>query len=438
MARQRAQNTRRAPPPNRRRKRKPARREGGGPLFLVVFGLAFLVALFSWGFSLKDSSNAAAVMLLAEPSLPDPVQIDEDPLADADVIEGTLGKGETLKQSLKARGVAKDKVEEITSAMRDAFDFRITRAGDSYTLKQARKTGEILWFEYGRSALEVYRLYRDPEGRLTRFHKEALPAGQVVAVGSAVEGSLFSSLRALGETDALGVYLAEVFAFDLDLYEAAPGDNFRLLVEKSGEEPTRYGRILAAEYKRAGESFFAFWYVDPEGYGHYVNEKGAYLRKSFLRSPLKFVPLEGEGPVRDASSYRVPAGLPVVAVGEGEIVTLKEENEGFRLIVAHAGGYQTHYTQLSRLAPGIREGVIVNPHRILGYTGAEDQNGEGTLGFFLERAGERLDLPSFPLRTRSIPERHRAHFEIFLQEQLAALSTVAIKDSKEEAAQTTP
>src|SRR3712207_7755976 len=49
----------------------------------------------------------------------------------------------------------------------------------SYTLKLARKTGEILSFEYRRGPLDTYVVTRDDTGGLSSFKKESAPTAEL-------------------------------------------------------------------------------------------------------------------------------------------------------------------------------------------------------------------------------------------------------------------
>jgi murein DD-endopeptidase MepM/ murein hydrolase activator NlpD len=444
----------RIPPPLNKRRRK--RRRGSSSLRIAT-GLGILLAaglgysLWRWDFLHAEAASAA--ILVAAPEAPDPVLPSSDPLSDIDIIEGKIGRGETVSTSLMARGIDVGRIQQIVEALRKEFDFRFTRAGDTYTLKLMRKTGEILSFEYRRSPLEVYVVTRGEDRGLTSFRRENAPTGQVARLGGAVPGarggSLFSALEAAGESSALGGYLGEVFAWQLDLYEAQAGDRYRILVEKSKEgEEIRYGRILAAEYEGAGGAYRAFWYIDPDGRGDYVDEQGQYLKRPFLRSPLKFAPIGGDLPSRQegekGTEYQAPVGTPVLSVGDGIVDFAGERpGEGLTVILAHTDGYRSTYTHLSRLSPGLKKGVLVNQRRVLGYVGGSTRSPEGKttgrLGFRLEQGGKLYDLATQPpSRGASVPPRHRSHFETFLPDQLAALAAVEIKVSKEEAAIPTP
>lgn len=431
------------PPPQNRRRRKRRGSSGMslGLLTLLGAGAAAGLGYLLWqGDYLEPHEAVAAAIVVSAPELPDPVVATSDPLSDIDVIEGKIGKGETVSTSLTARGLDMQRIHQITEALKKEFDFRFTRAGDTYTLKLARKNGEVLSFEYRRSPLEIYMVTRGEDRALTSFRREVAPGGQLAGIGGAVSGDLFTTLEALGESSALGAYLGEIFSWQLDLYETKEGDRFRLLVEKGKEgDEIRYGKISAAEYERGGKALKAFWYIDPEGHGNYVDETGAYLRQPFLKTPLKFVPIEGERPSRREGSkgeteYLAPAGAPVVAVGEGIVETAGERaGQGLVVVLVHTDGYRSTYSHLGKLAPGLKKGVLMNQRRVLGYVGGGRSGAR--LSFQLEQTGKAVDLPTLPLsRGGSIPKRHRAHFDAFLEQQLAALSSVAMKDNKEAAA----
>jgi murein DD-endopeptidase MepM/ murein hydrolase activator NlpD len=418
------------PPPNRRRRR---RRRGAGP-YLAAGAATFAAALLLLGRDrLWTAAAATPAIVVAAPDIADPIRAPDDPLSDVDLIEAKIGKGETVAASLRARGLDKRRIDQIVDALRHEFDFRASRPGDSYTLKLARKTGHILSFEYRRGPLDTYVVTRDDAGGLSSFKKEAAPSAEISGVGLVVGASLTSSLEALGESGDLGSYLGEVLAWDVDLYAAAPGDRVKLLVERRGEEP-RYGRIVAAEYSGAAGKVTALWYLDPEGRGEYVDERGHYLRRPLLRSPLKFMPLEGDRPrstpVKGGLEFLAPAGTPVVAISDGVVVSAGERGpDGLAVTLEHPDGSRSTYAHLSRVVPGLKPKVLVNQRRVVGYVGQTGRATTPKLGFRVERGGRALDIADLSSsRGGSVPSRHRAHFEAFAKDQLAALAAVAIHE----------
>ena len=73
----------------------------------------------------------------------------------------------------------------------------------------------------------------------------------VEAIGGRVKGSLYATIKALGESSSLASKLVSVFAWDLDFYkDSREGDRFKLVVEKHFKDGdfVQYGRVLAAEY----------------------------------------------------------------------------------------------------------------------------------------------------------------------------------------------
>jgi hypothetical protein len=93
-----------------------------------------------------------------------------------------------------------------------------------------------------------------------------------------------------GEEDLLAVDLAAIFEWDVDFNtELQKGDSFRLAVEKQYLDGafSRYGSILAAELLRGDRVLRAVRFASEKG-AEYFTPEGLPLRKTFLRSPLKF------------------------------------------------------------------------------------------------------------------------------------------------------
>src|SRR5207244_6288136 len=119
---------------------------------------------------------------------------------------------------------------------------------------------------------------------------------RVAAVGGTVESTLYDAIRRAGEGASLVAAFVDPFAWDIDFQvDPQPGDHFRVLVEKQpppGDHtgrPDRVGRVLAAEYAGRTGTFRAFRFPSEDGGDDaFYDERGEPLRKSLLRTPLKY------------------------------------------------------------------------------------------------------------------------------------------------------
>jgi murein DD-endopeptidase MepM/ murein hydrolase activator NlpD len=200
--------------------------------------------------------------------------------------------------------------------------------------------------------------------------------------------SLFAAIVAGGERVDLALALAEVYSGEIDFNsELQPGDEFRLVFEKSTREDGQhagYGPVLAAEFVNAGRRLRAVRFTEPDGKPGYYDEQGRSLRRFFLKSPLKFEPRITSNfsnarrhPVLNyvrahrGVDYAAPTGAPVVAVSGGVVVMAGWNGGAGRMVrIRHSSGYQSEYLHLSAIAPGVRVGARVGQGDMIGRVGA--------------------------------------------------------------------
>jgi murein DD-endopeptidase MepM/ murein hydrolase activator NlpD len=300
------------------------------------------------------------------------------------VIEGAIQRGQSLAQALGAHGISGRVTHAIAQALSPHLNFRRIRPGATFeaTLDE---TGALLNFLYRATLLEVYEVTREQaEYRVTRH--EVPIERRVEKIAGTVSSSLFESMEALGEKPELVVRFVDIFVWDFDFNsDAQPGDQFRMLVEKtySGTTFVRYGKILVAEYENRGKVYTGIHFETTSGQGDFYTPDGRSVRKTFLRSPLRFTRISSGythrrrhpilGGVRPhlAIDYAAPHGTPVWAVADGTVLSAGwDGGSGKSVLIQHRGGYRTMYNHLSRIPPGIRKGARVRQKQVIGYVGS--------------------------------------------------------------------
>jgi murein DD-endopeptidase MepM/ murein hydrolase activator NlpD len=112
---------------------------------------------------------------------------------------------------------------------------------------------------------------------------------QAVVTGT-IENSLYGdALKAGADPQAVSA-LTDIFAWDIDFAsDIRKGDTFNILSEMLYVEgvPVKSGRLLGAEMQNGGKSYSAIYYEGKSGKGYY-DEKGRSLKKTLLKSPLRF------------------------------------------------------------------------------------------------------------------------------------------------------
>ncbi len=296
------------------------------------------------------------------------------------VLKGKIGRNTTLGQIL-SDSLSPANIHALVQTARPAYDLARISVGHPFDVTLG-PDGLLQAFSYGIDELRTLHVKRDGDDLSaevkTRPHRK-----ETVTVSGEITSSLFGAVEAAGEPDQLAIDLADVFAWDVDFNtELQKGDRFRVVVEKTvveGEGPLPYGNVLAAELKRGTKLLRAVRYDSPRQKGFFAPD-GTPLRKTFLRSPLKFTritsgftqqrfhPILGVNTPHLGIDYGAPTGTPVHAAADGTVeIAGWVQGFGNTVKVRHSRGFETLYGHLSRI--NVRPGQSIGQGTVVGLVG---------------------------------------------------------------------
>jgi len=319
-------------------------------------------------------------------------------------VKARVSGGATVASLLRANHIPDGEAAAIVARAASVFDLRKLRSSQPYRLEQTAD-GRLREFDYEIDAdrfLQVRRadaatmLASDRRAEEPTFVAEVRPIEKtrtVEVVRGSIDresSSLFAAMENAGEGTDLSVHLAEIFGGEIDFnIDVQRGDHFELLVEKQYRpaetgrgEFMGYGPILAAEFTNAGRTLHAVRFTAADGSTAYFDERGVSLRRFFLQSPLKFVPVVTSGFSRNrfhpilreyrahlGVDYRAPMGSPVVAVADGIVLEAAMKGGSGRIVhLRHANGFESEYLHLSAIL--VRAGARVHQGDLIGRVGA--------------------------------------------------------------------
>lgn len=347
----------------------------------------------------------------APPAAPTPVASSAEvsapeaaPLPPAKVFDirvGRVEKNKTLAAALSGLGLASEQVSEVIGALKGVFDFRKTRVGDQVRIAQVG--GRLESVEVRSSPVDEWLVSRDGE-KLVGVKRPVVVEKKVLAVDLAVDSSLYEAMADAGEESSLAVEIADVFAWDVDFYrDVRKGDKVRVVVEKEFVQGRllRYGEILGARYEGSQVGSKRLLRYTPDGgTPTYFDEKGNSAKKSFLKSPLKYVritsrfggrinPLSGFQQNHAGVDYAAELGTPVWAVADGTVTQAVrgDPGGGNYLFLRHMNGFETGYLHLSRFAEGLHVGARVHQKQVIAYSGSTGMSTGPHLHYAMKRGG---------------------------------------------------
>jgi murein DD-endopeptidase MepM/ murein hydrolase activator NlpD len=377
------------------------------------------------------------------------------PIGPPGVIDGKVGKSDTLGRLLKKSGLTASETDEVIRALSGVFDFKTMRAGQTYRIERGAD-GRVKSFELVVSKVQTVRAERGPSGALVGKADHSQTRIEIKVIGGRIDSSLYAAIMASGESPALVDFFVDVFAYDLDFYnDTQDGDFFRVVVEKqvrdgksgpagtrapggapgSDGEFVRYGRILAAEYAGKAGTFRTFWFGDG-----YFDDSGQSSERTLLKTPLKFQrvssgfdrtrmhPVLHTVRAHLGIDYAAPTGTPVWAAASGTITHRGDGGGAGNLImIKHDGGIETAYMHLSKFADGQRVGQRVAAKTVIGYVGATGLATGPHLHFGVRKNGAFIDPSKLaPVRSRAIAGKDLAAFKAEVGKLSGKLAAIAI------------
>ncbi len=251
------------------------------------------------------------------------------------------------------------------------------------------------WLCVEKNGDSIYHYVREPD-----YHIE------LGRISGTLNGSLYESIRKLGQKPELIMKFSDIFVWDINFFcEPQKGDSFFIVFEKiyEREEFVKYGRILAANYKTKYRNIEAFLFSE-DGEEAYFDSDGNSLKKMFLKAPLNYTRISSRFTLRRyhpvlhkyrahlAVDYAAPTGTPVYAAADGYVKYAKWcGGYGKCVCIKHGNGFKTYYGHLSRYGKGIRKGVKVKQRQFIGYVGRTGLATGPHLDFRVESNGRYIN-----------------------------------------------
>ena len=297
----------------------------------------------------------------------------------------TIASGESFGALLGKRGISTAQIYQIAAAVEPVFNVRKIRAG--VTVKFATGDSSLFpsYFIYPESTYEYYIVSLQSDSIYAKKVEKERSVRRRQISGT-IEDALYLSVNNAGGTNALAMSLVEVYAWTIDFFRLQKGDAFSVIYEEEYVDDTTYvglKRIVGANLTHMGNDFYAFPYENELGFNDYYDEEGRSLRKTFLRAPLNFTrissrysgnrfhPVQKRWKAHLGTDYAAPTGTPIMTTADGVIIAATYTSaNGNYVKVRHNSTYTTQYLHMSKIKPGIKNGVRVKQGDVIGYVGS--------------------------------------------------------------------
>ena len=348
-------------------------------------------------------------------------------------------RGENLETILDEFSVAECRSIIITALKNAGFPFRKCLPGDTILL--VKRNDEFSSLTYRQNLQNTYYVTSDSSCFVVTMKYPYIDTTFAYIKGD-IQSTLYESMLAVGETSNLVIRFADVFAWEVDFFtETQDGDSFFIYVEKTFCDSifVDYGSIIFARYNGEAGDFHGVYFRDPDGHEDYYNLEGKSLRKSLLKSPLRFSYISSYFSKRrfhpilkvwrphHGLDYVAPIGTPVASIGDGKVV-FKGWKGGYGNLVEirHKNNFRSRYGHLRRFTKGLYVGKRVKAGQLIGYLGSTGLSTGPHLHFELHKNG----VPINPLKVKiprapSVKKKYMTLYERHCDSLLNSIQTIA-------------
>ncbi|WP_437894919.1 peptidoglycan DD-metalloendopeptidase family protein [Sorangium sp. So ce124] len=421
-------------------------------VFGGIFGLATLtslIALLIQGVPVRDeralvaaspATSAAGTDEAAKPSsmpevktkqrtpLPGPWRISELGKDPSVLLVSDVMDRRSFIAALDEKGVPKAQIYRIMKAFDGLRKFDKCGRKDRFTVAMDRSTRRVRAFEYEVSASEIYQARDDAAGRLAGAALDMKIAEEEVVASFYVGKDLANAIRAGGLEPGVLDVIDDALNGRLSTESFEEGGTVRLIAieETALGMFSRYKKVIALEYRPpdpAEKPVRIYDFKGQEARGTF-DERGRQPHAGGWRAPVPGAPVTSKfNPQRmhpvlkkrmphNGTDFGAPMGTPVYSAYRGVVDWVGPAGPSGNLVtVTHANGVTTGYAHLSRYAPGIKAGMKVGTHQLVGYVGSTGRSTGPHLHFSAKRDGKYFDAETLQLDgERVMPGVDRAAF----------------------------
>jgi murein DD-endopeptidase MepM/ murein hydrolase activator NlpD len=343
-------------------------------------------------------------------------------------ITGNFKKNQTITELLSEQGLSNGTIYRIVTGTRPVYNLAKVKADHHYSIRYTQD-GKFRDFRYRIDNDRYLTVYHDEaEDCFVPIIKNFQYETRIKHVSAEIDDSLYAAILDIGEEIQLVNDMEDIFGYDIDFNtDIKQGDSFQALIEKKYLDGKfeRNGVVLAASIMNRQKLLTGYRFEDENGKPAYYAPDGRALKRSFLKSPLRVFRISSRfsyhrmHPILKivrphlGVDYAAPIGSPVQAVASGVVVSAGRDGANGKMIkLRHAGGYETMYLHLSRIA--VKPGTRVEQGQIIGNVGSSGLSTGPHLDFRIYRHGKAINPLKviFPPAKPVLPEKFSRFAEL--------------------------
>ncbi|WP_071608828.1 murein DD-endopeptidase MepM [Entomohabitans teleogrylli] len=280
----------------------------------------------------------------------------DDKTTGADGIhEYVVSTGDTLSSVLNQYGIDMSDISLLAQSDKELRNLKIGQQ-ISWTLNADGELQQMVW-EMSRRETRTY----DRSGNGFKMSSETQQGDWVNSVlKGTVGGSFVASARSAGLTSNEVSSVIKAMQWQMDFRKLKKGDEFSVLMSREMLNGKReQSQLVGVRIRSGGKDYYAIRAED----GKFYDKSGSGLAKGFMRfptvkqfrissnfNPRRVNPVTGRVAPHKGVDFAMPQGTPVLAVGDGEVVTATRSGAaGYYIAIRHGRSYTTRYMHLKKL-----------------------------------------------------------------------------------------
>jgi murein DD-endopeptidase MepM/ murein hydrolase activator NlpD len=360
-----------------------------------------------------------------------------------DVVEGIVGKNQTLSTILAPFNVPYQIIDEIARKSKDIFDVRKISFNKKFTVLSSKDSSMAQFFIYEPNPAE-FVVFKLDEGEV---YKEERPVEiRKIEIGGTISSNLYVNMTEIGIGPDVIDQFADLYGWAVDFQRLQKGDKFKVSYSEKVVEGNviGLGDIEVAYFEHLGVPYHAIPY-EQNGERTFFDQNGNSFKKAFLRDPLKYTrissrynlnrfhPVQQRYKAHLGTDYAAPTGTEIRSVGDGTVVEARYTSANGNFVkIKHNGTYTTQYLHMSKIAKGMTSGSRVRQGQVIGYVGSTGLATGPHLCFRFWKNGKQEDWlkekipPSDP-----ISQENRMAFEQVKMERMQQIAAIPYQEASQ-------
>ena len=328
----------------------------------------------------------------------------------------TLAQGDSFTRMLGRAGVGSQDADRVTDLIARAIPLDEIESGTQLDITLGRRpapgqTRPLEAIEFRARFDLALGIERGSDGNLALLRKPIRVDDTPLRIRGTVGSSLYRSARAAGApASAVQQYLKAVGDHSEFDRAVRSTDTFDMIVSyrRAATGERQAGQLLYAGIERGGEAKTQLMRWGKEG--RFFEASGVGEQRSGLLAPVNGAigssfgmrrhPILGYRRMHSGLDYRAGHGTPIRAVTDGQVTGAGRMGGcGIAVRLAHAGGLQTRYCHMSRMA--VNRGQSVRRGQVIGYVGSTGLSTGPHLHYEMYRNGRAINPASVNYVTRA-------------------------------------